>query len=87
MKEFIKWQMFGWMGHPAEERRRNKKRSLWFAAAIFLYVFYYNCFADSNINNRYEGNNYPLSAEEAATFEQVEAVAEQFKMAYIRRMI
>ena len=35
MKEFIKWQMFGWMGHPAEEKKKQKKRSLWFAAAIF----------------------------------------------------
>ena len=84
MKEFIKWQMFGWMGASSRRKKKQKKRSLWFAVAIFCMFFTITVFADSNINNRYEGNNYPLSAEEAATFEQVEAVAEQFKMAYIR---
>lgn len=84
MKEFIKWQVFGRMGVSGRRKKKQKKHSLWFALAIFCMFFTITVFADSNINNRYEGCDYPISAEEAATFEQVEEAAEQFKMAYIR---
>lgn len=84
MKGFIKWQVFGRMGASGRRKKKQKKHSLWFAMAIFCMFFTITVFADSNINNRYEGCDYAISAEEAATFEQVEAVAEQFKMAYIR---